>query len=57
MALVSGSARSCRRGFEAADARRLVVAHQDERRTSLTFTRDEWEAFVKGVKNGEFDPS
>ena len=26
-----------------------------ERRTSLTFTRDEWEAFVKGVKNGEFD--
>ena len=24
-----------------------------ERRTSLTFTRDEWEAFVKGVKNGE----
>ena len=28
-----------------------------ERRTSLTFTRDEWEAFVKGVKNGEFDPS
>ena len=28
-----------------------------ERRTALTFTRDEWDAFVKGVKNGEFDPA
>jgi hypothetical protein len=28
-----------------------------ERRTSLTFTHDEWDAFVKGVKNGEFDPA
>ena len=26
-----------------------------QRRTELTFTRDEWDAFVKGVKNGEFD--
>jgi hypothetical protein len=26
-----------------------------ERRTSLVFTRDEWTAFVAGVKNGEFD--
>ena len=23
----------------------------------LVFTRDEWDAFVKGVKNGEFDPA
>ena len=28
-----------------------------ERRAALTFTRDEWDAFVKGVKNGEFDPA
>jgi len=28
-----------------------------QRRTELTFTRDEWDAFVKGVKNGEFDPA
>jgi Domain of unknown function (DUF397) len=27
-----------------------------ERRDSLTFTRDEWDAFVLGVKAGEFDP-
>jgi hypothetical protein len=26
-----------------------------ERRMALTFTRDEWDAFVKGVKAGEFD--
>jgi hypothetical protein len=28
-----------------------------ERQVSLTFTRDEWDAFVKGVKAGEFDPA
>ena len=28
-----------------------------ERRAALTFTREEWDAFVKGVKNGEFDPA
>lgn len=22
---------------------------------TLTFTRDEWDAFIKGVKDGEFD--
>ncbi len=27
-----------------------------ERRAALTFTRDEWDAFVLGVKAGEFDP-
>lgn len=26
-----------------------------ERRASLVFSRDEWDAFVKGVKAGEFD--
>ena len=26
-----------------------------ERATALTFTRDEWDAFVMGVKAGEFD--
>ena len=28
-----------------------------ERRMALTFTRDEWDAFVQGVKAGEFDVS
>jgi hypothetical protein len=28
-----------------------------ERTASLVFTHDEWDAFVKGVKNGEFDPA
>ena len=27
-----------------------------ERRHALTFTTDEWAAFVRGVKAGEFDP-
>ncbi len=26
-----------------------------KRATSLTFTHDEWDAFVRGVKAGEFD--
>jgi Domain of unknown function (DUF397) len=26
------------------------------RAESLTFTRDEWVAFVQGIKAGEFDP-
>jgi hypothetical protein len=26
-----------------------------EIQATLTFTRDEWSAFIKGVKNGEFD--
>jgi hypothetical protein len=30
---------------------------KDAAGTTLTFTRDEWDAFVKGVKNGEFDPA
>jgi Domain of unknown function (DUF397) len=28
-----------------------------ERSRSLVFTSDEWAAFVKGVKAGEFDPA
>lgn len=28
-----------------------------ERRQALTFTRDEWAAFVAGVRAGEFDPA
>lgn len=30
---------------------------KDPERRSLVFTTDEWDAFVKGVKNGEFDPA
>ena len=29
----------------------------DERSVSLAFTREEWIAFVRGVKAGEFDPA
>lgn len=32
-------------------------AKDAERSTSLVFTRDEWAAFVAGVKHGEFDPA
>lgn len=28
---------------------------RDPTKTSLTFTRREWSAFIEGVKNGEFD--
>lgn len=28
-----------------------------ERSVSLAFTNEEWAAFVKGVKAGEFDPT
>lgn len=28
-----------------------------ERSQALTFTNDEWTAFVRGVKAGEFDPA
>lgn len=43
----------------------VVVAHQngviavrdtkDRAKTTLSFTTEEWQAFVTGVKNGEFD--
>jgi hypothetical protein len=29
----------------------------DERSVALAFTREEWIAFVRGVKAGEFDPA
>jgi len=28
---------------------------KDLKKTTLTFSRDEWEVFIQGVKNGEFD--
>ena len=28
---------------------------KDPLKTTLTFTKEEWQAFVQGVKNGEFD--
>lgn len=30
---------------------------KDPERRSLVFSHDEWDAFVKGVKAGEFDPA
>lgn len=32
---------------------RVMDTNEPERR--LAFTREEWEAFIAGVKNGEFD--
>jgi hypothetical protein len=29
---------------------------KDGSKTTLTFTHDEWDAFVKGVKDGQFNP-
>ena len=28
---------------------------EDRTKVMVTFSRDEWQAFVKGIKNGEFD--
>jgi len=33
----------------------MVRDSKDKTKQTLTFTRDEWIAFVKGVKQGEFD--
>ncbi|AEA22631.1 DUF397 domain-containing protein [Pseudonocardia benzenivorans] len=35
----------------------LVRDSKDRDQGALTFTREEWEAFVAGVKAGEFDPA
>lgn len=39
------------------DGSMLVRDSKHLEREPLAFTRDEWVAFVAGVKNGEFDPS
>ena len=39
----------------AADGNVIVRDSKDADRSSLVFTSDEWTAFVKGVKAGEFD--
>jgi hypothetical protein len=39
----------------ASDGSVLVRDSKDTDHQTLTFTRDEWLAFVKGVKAGEFD--
>ena len=33
----------------------VVVRHSRTHACQLTFTSEEWSAFVRGVKNGEFD--
>ena len=36
---------------------KVLVRHSARRdEATLVFTREEWDAFVKGVKAGEFDP-
>lgn len=35
---------------------RVVVRHSRDRDRELTFSAEEWDAFVEGVKNDRFDP-
>lgn len=35
----------------------VLVRDTKDRALELSFTRDEWSAFVAGVKAGEFDPA
>lgn len=37
------------------DTQVMVRDTKDLAKTTLTFTHGEWDAFIKGVKNGEFD--
>lgn len=37
------------------DTQVMVRDTKDPAKTTLAFTHDEWGAFIKGVKNGEFD--
>jgi ABC-type amino acid transport substrate-binding protein len=35
----------------------VLVTHSKGDQAAVEFTREEWDAFIKGVKNGEFDVS
>lgn len=49
---------SCVEVGAAADGTWIVRDAKDaERATALRFTTEEWAAFVRGVKAGEFDPA
>jgi len=37
------------------DTQVMVRDTKDPSKTTLTFSHGEWDAFIKGVKNGEFD--
>lgn len=51
----SGGGANCVAVRDDADGR-VTVRHSRRSGTELTFTRDEWAAFVRGVKDGQFDP-
>lgn len=34
---------------------KVTVINTNEKKTIIEFTKDEWVAFIKGVKNAEFD--
>ena len=34
---------------------KILVRHSKEQKETLSFTFDEWNAFLQGVKNKEFD--
>ena len=33
----------------------VAIRHRQTPKTVITYSRDEWKTFIKGVKNGEFD--
>lgn len=42
-------------GVSISDEDVLVTNISQQGKQKLRFTREEWDAFIKGVKNGEFD--
>jgi len=47
---------NCVEVARASDGSAVVRDSKDHRQISLVFDRNEWTAFVLGVKNGEFGP-
>lgn len=46
---------ACVEVARASDGGFLIRDAKDSAGTTLTFTPDEWSAFIAGVRNGEFD--
>jgi len=51
----SGGAQQCVEVAKAQDGGRWLRDTKDRSRSAHYFTAAEWDAFIKGVKNGEFD--
>lgn len=51
----SGGAQQCVEVAQSRDGGRWLRDSKNRGRPAHYFTADEWDAFIKGVKNGEFD--